>query len=174
MQYVEQLRDSMTDVADAKENNRAAGGGLWTNYVRATMYNSEYGGSTDLFDVHHKEVMAACEAIRALSKDEKNSVASAKSIIKRCVRDGVDVWKRDALGSHLLDATCEPIPRGKSDLQEAKTDFDRIVAMLDKVTKTYEADERDPFNKEQLDTIASKLLVLAENVTAESVKTKAE
>jgi hypothetical protein len=57
-----------------------------------------------------------------------------------------------------------PMPKGKSELQESKTDFERMVAYIDAAQKKYDSESREAFNQEQLQELWSKLALLADAV----------
>lgn len=165
MYAIKELRQSVADAVAAKEAGTIAKGNLWTNYVRATMYE-DAPTTVDAFDARHAAVVAAMEEVRPLSKDEKNSLSSAKCIVKKCVGAAIDVWQRDDSGNIVFEGGM-PMPRGKSDLQNAKTDFDRVTDAIESLIKMVGKESREPFSDEQLETIASRLLVVASNVSTE-------
>lgn len=165
--FVRDLRQAISATILAKEGVRAAGTGLWAAYVRATMWDNA-PSNEDQFDARHTAVLAEMEAIAPLSKEERNSVTSAKSVIKKAVQNGVDVWKRDESGFVIMDEHGKPTPRGKNDLQDAKSDYDRMLAGVDALIKKFGADTREPFSQEQLDTLSLRLLGLAESIRAEA------
>lgn len=165
MYAINALREAVAELTVAKNAATIHKGGTWANYVRATMYE-DAPTNPDAFDARHTAVVAALEAIRPLSKDEKNSLSSAKCIVKKAVTNAIDVWQRDSDGNIAFDAG-QPTPRGKSDLQNAKTDFDRVTDSIEALIKLMGKESREPFSEEQLETIASRLLVVAGNVSTE-------
>ena len=171
MYAINALRSAIADTIAAKEAGTQAKGNLWANYVRATMYE-DAPTTADAMDARHTAVIAALEAVRPLSKDEKNSVTSAKCIVKKAVCAGIDVWQRDDSGNIVFE-NGEPMPRGKSDLQNAKSDFDRVTDSIEALIKLMGKETREPFTDEQLETIASRLLVVASNVQTEREALKA-
>jgi hypothetical protein len=58
-------------------------------------------------------------------------------------------------------------------LQNAKSDFDRVTDSIEALIKLMGKETREPFSDEQLETIASRLLVVAANVGAEREALKA-
>ena len=171
MYSIRELRQSISDALAAKEAGAKAKGNLWADYVRATMYEDE-PTSPDAFDARHAKVCAALEDVKPLSKDEKNSLASAKCIIKKAVVNSIDVWQRDEDGN-IVHEGGKPQPRGKSDLQNAKSDFDRVTDSIEALIKLMGKETREPFSDEQLETIATRLLVVASNVATEREALKA-
>ena len=78
------LRTALTSMAEGKDITREAGAGIWGNYVRAVCLS---GGQPIMlngneFAVKHAAVMDELEEIKPLTKEEKNSIASAKCVIK--------------------------------------------------------------------------------------------
>jgi hypothetical protein len=151
--------------AQAKENGRAAGAGIWGNYVPAVAYARTATNAEEL-DEAHKNLISQLEAIGPLSKDHKNSLTSAKSVVKKAIMRGVDLWRRDDEGNIFWEDG-KPVPRGKNDLQEEKSDYEKVLSAVDALIKKFESENREPFSIDQLETIAGRLLVLAENVNAE-------
>jgi hypothetical protein len=160
------LFDALTLGAQAKENGRAAGAGIWGNYVPAVCYARAGGRDAEALDVAHKELVAELESIGPLTKDHKNSLTSAKSVVKKAIMNGVDIWRREADGSIVFEAD-KPVPRGKNDLQESKSDYEKVLAQVDALIKKFESETREPFTVAQLETIAGRLLVFAEGVNLE-------
>jgi hypothetical protein len=103
------------------------------------------------------------EGMKELSKEEKNSLRSAKSVIGKAVTNNVDVWKRDDSGN-IEQEDCYPMPKGKSELQEAKSDFERMLAYIDAAQKKWDSETRDAFNQEELTELWGKLALLADSV----------
>ena len=162
MSYENNLRVALQQAKEGKDISREAGAGVWANYVRATCYPNTPSNVEEL-DKEHKRVVDALEAIRELSKDEKNSLRSAKSVIGKAITNNVDVWKRDDSGE-IEQEDCFPMPKGKSELQEAKSDYERMVAYIDAAQKKYDSETREAFTTEQLSDLWSKLALLADAV----------
>jgi hypothetical protein len=171
MYAINALRQSVADALAAKVAGTAAKTNLWANYVRATMYE-DAPRDENTFDARHAKVCAELEAVRPMTKDEKNSLASAKCIVKKAVMNSIDVWQRDDSDNIVFEGS-DPTPRGKSDLQNAKSDFDRVTDSIEALIKLMGKETREPFSDEQLETIASRLLVVAANVGAEREALKA-
>ncbi len=171
-EFITDLRRAITATVEGKENLRAAGAGLWASYVRSTMWENA-PTNVEAFDARHAAVVAEMEEISPLSKEEKNSITSAKSVVKNAVLRGVDVWKRDGEGSITFDEAGKPIPRGKNDLQDAKSDFERMLAGVDSLIKKFGAETREPFSADELDTLAIRLLGLAESIASEKASVAA-
>lgn len=160
MSYENELRTALSTSKDAKDASRNAGEGIWANYVRATCYpyaphNVEGLEST------HKNLVATLNNIRELTKDEKNSLRSAKCVIAKAVTNNMDVWKRTDDGGFERDDNENPLPKGKSELNEAKTDFDRMMAFIEQAGKKYDSDTREQFTREQMSSIADAYAALA-------------
>ena len=162
MSYENNLRVALQQAKEGKDISREAGAGVWANYVRSTCYPNTPSNVEEL-DKEHKRVVDALEAMRELSKEEKNSLRSAKSVIGKAITNNVDVWKRD---DHGTIATEEgyPMPKGKSELQEAKSDYEKMVAYIDAAQKKYDSETREAFTTEQLSDLWSKLALLADAV----------
>lgn len=161
MYGVNELRDAIYQQVEAKANARAAGQGLWAWYVRASMFeNTPTTG--DEFDLRATAIKDALEAIKPMSKAERNSIASAKSIVKACVEAGVDVWKRTASGDIEKDATGQPMPRGKSDLQNDKTPMEKLLKTLSTAETMVQADDWPTLSEsERLEVLAKVKSILA-------------
>ena len=162
MSYENNLRVALQEAKAGKDMSREAGAGVWANYVRSTCYPNTPSNVEEL-DKEHKRVVDELEQMKELSKEEKNSLRSAKSVIGKAITNNVDVWKRD---DHGTIATEEgyPMPKGKSELQEAKSDYEKMVAYIDAAQKKYDSDTREAFTTEQLSDLWSKLALLADAV----------
>lgn len=162
MSYENNLRVALQQAKEGKDISREAGAGVWANYVRSTCYPNTPANVEEL-DKEHKRVVDELEQMKELSKEEKNSLRSAKSVIGKAITNNVDVWKR---GEHGLIATEDgyPMPKGKSELQEAKSDYEKMVAYIDAAQKKYDSDTREAFTTEQLSDLWSKLALLADAV----------
>lgn len=170
MSYENELRTALSTSKDAKDASRSAGEGIWANYVRATCYpyaphNVEGLEST------HKNLISTLNNIRELSKEEKNSLRSAKCVIAKAITNNVDVWKRDEGGGFENDDNGNPMPKGKSELNEAKTDFDRMMAFIEQASKKYDSDTREQFTREQMSTIADAYAALAHRMVEDYTAT---
>jgi hypothetical protein len=162
MSYENNLRVALQQAKEGKDISREAGAGVWANYVRSTCFPTQPSNVEEL-DKEHKRVVDALEAMRELSKEEKNSLRSAKSVIGKAITNNVDVWKRDDSGM-IETEDSYPMPKGKSELQEAKSDFERMVAYIDAAQKKYDSETREAFTTEQLSELWSKLALLADAV----------
>lgn len=160
MTYQNELRNALAQSKDAKESSRNAGEGVWANYVRATCYPTTPRNVEEL-DQHHKSLVDQLNDIRELSKEEKNSLRSAKSVVGKAITNNIDVWQRDDNGAHVYDGNENPMPKGKSELSEAKSDYDRMVAFIDQATKKYDSETREIFTREQMESIANLYAALA-------------
>lgn len=161
--FENQLRVALQQAKEGKDISREAGQGVWANYVRATCYPCA-PDNVEKLDEEHKRVVAELEAMKELSKEEKNSLRSAKSVIGKAISNGVDVWKRDDSGSIETDDAGNPMPKGKSELQEAKSDFDRMLAFLDGAEKKWNSETREVFTNDELATLWGKVALLADSI----------
>jgi hypothetical protein len=162
MSYENNLRVALQEAKAGKDMSREAGAGVWANYVRSTCYPNTPDNVEEL-DKQHKRVVDELEQMKELSKEEKNSLRSAKSVIGKAITNNVDVWKRDEHGT-IATEEGYPMPKGKSELQEAKSDFERMVAYIDAAQKKYDSETREAFTTEQLSELWSKLALLADAV----------
>jgi hypothetical protein len=160
MSYENELRDALSQSKDAKDASRSAGEGIWANYVRATCYPYAPRDMEGL-DATHKNVVETLNNIRELTKEEKNSLRSAKCVVGKAITNNMDVWKRTAEGAVENDDNGHPMPKGKSELNEAKSDFDRMMAFIEQASKKYDSDTREQFTREQMSTIADAYAALA-------------
>ena len=165
MSYESQLRSALTAAKEGKDISREAGSGIWANYVRSTCYPVQ-PRNVEALDSEHKALIERLESIKELSKDEKNSLRSAKSVIGKAITNNVDVWQRNDDGSVKLDDSSNPMPKGKSELQEAKSDFERMVGFIDAAQKKWDSDTREVFTAEELEQLWGKLAVLADSVNS--------
>jgi len=159
------LRSALSDVALGKDMTRNAGEGVWANYVRAACYEHNATSVESLANVH-KEIVAHLEGISPLSKEEKNSLRSAKSVVGKALARGVDVWQRDESGAVVFEDG-NPMPKGKSELQEAKSDFERMLAFVESAQKKWDSDSREVFSKEELTALFGALATLTDAVLTE-------
>ncbi len=160
MSYQNELRNALAQSKDAKESSRNAGEGVWANYVRATCYPITPRNIEEL-DQHHKSLVDQLNDIRELSKEEKNSLRSAKSVVNKAITNNIDVWKRDDDGGFEHDDNGNPMPKGKSELSEAKSDFDRMVSFIEQAQKKYDSETREVFTRQEMESIANMYAVLA-------------
>lgn len=170
MSYENELRNALSTSKDAKDASRSAGEGIWANYVRATCYpyaphNVEGLEST------HKNLVETLNNIRELSKEEKNSLRSAKCVVSKAITNNVDVWQRTDEGAVKNDDNGNPMPKGKSELNEAKSDFDRMMAFIEQAGKKYDSDTREQFTREQMSTIAGAYAALAHRMVEDYTAT---
>jgi hypothetical protein len=163
MSFESNLRTALVDAKNGKDVSRQAGEGVWANYVRSTCYPQQ-SRDVESFEAEHKALVERLNDIRELSKEEKNSLRSAKCIVAKAITNNVDVWQRDDIGQIKMDESLNPMPKGKSELQESKTDFQRMMGFIDQATKKWESDTRDVFTKAELSEIWSALANLADSV----------
>jgi hypothetical protein len=164
MSYESELRSALSAAKEGKDISREAGSGIWANYVRATCYPTQPRNVEEL-DAEHKRLVARLEEIQALSKDEKNSLRSAKSVVGKAVTNNVDVWKRDGAGI-ALDDNGNLTPKGKSELQEAKSDYERMMSYIDAAQKKWASETRESFTNEEMDSLWGAIAILADSVNS--------
>jgi hypothetical protein len=120
----------------------------------------------EALDSEHKALIERLESIRALSKEEKNSLRSAKSVIGKAITNNVDVWKRNDDETIECDEQGNPTPKGKSELQEAKSDYDRMMGFIEAAQKKWDSDTRESFTSEEMDRLWGAIAILADNVNS--------
>lgn len=160
MSYQTELRNALAQSKDAKESSRNAGEGVWANYVRSTCYENSPYNMEDL-DKAHKSLVDTLNDMRELSKEEKNSLRSAKSVVGKAITSNIDVWQRDDDGFIKQDDQGRPMPKGKSELSEAKSDYDRLVSFVEQAQKKYDSETREVFTREQMESLANMYAALA-------------
>lgn len=159
MSYETQLRAALSDSKDAKDASRTAGNGVWANYVRSTCF-PETPSSVEELNARHKAIIEALNEISELSKDEKNSLRSAKCVVGKAITNNVDVWQRDDDDTVVIEDG-QPLPKGKSELNEAKSDYERLVSFIEQAQKKYDSDTLEPLTVEQMSTLADMYAALA-------------
>ena len=107
----------------------------------------------------HNQVVEQLDTIRELTKHEKNSLRSAKSVIGKAITSNVDVWKRE--DGFIVMEDGNPMPKGKSELNETKSDYDRMVGFIEQAQKKYDSDTLEAFTVEQMSTLADMYAALA-------------
>lgn len=165
MSYESQLRSALSAAKEGKDISREAGSGIWANYVRATCYPVQPRNVEEL-DAEHKRLVERLEDIRELSKDEKNSLRSAKSVIGKAVTNNTDVWKRDEAGSIDIDDNGNPTPKGKSELQEAKSDYERMMSYVEAAQKKWVSETRECLTEDEVNNLWGALAILADSVNS--------
>ena len=165
MSFETNLRDALINAKTGKDMSREAGAGVFANFVRATCYPNT-PSNIEAFDGACKTLVDHLNDLRELSKDEKNSLRSAKSVIGKAITNGVDVWQRDESGAILI-IEGSPMPKGKSELSDSKSDFERMMAFVTGAQKKWESDNRDVFTTDELDELYTALISLSANVLAE-------
>lgn len=160
--YESALRAALSQAQEGKDISREAGSGVWANYVRAACYPITPRNIEEL-DKEHKLIVEKLESIRELSKDEKNSLRSAKSVIGKAITNNVDVWKRDDTGT-ILTEDGNPVPKGKSELQEAKSDYQRMMGFIESAQKKWDSESRESFTSEEMDSLWGAIAVLADAI----------
>lgn len=163
--FTTQLRTALSSSKDAKDASREAGQGVWANYVRSVCYDKILCNAEDVA-TEHKRLVLALDALRELTKEEKNSLRSAKAVVSKAITNNIDVWQRDEDGN-VIEQGGVPMPKGKSELQEAKSDYQRMVGFIDQATIKYSSDTRDQFTKAELKDLADKYASLAQSMIEE-------
>ena len=158
--FTTQLRSALSSSKDAKDASREAGQGVWANYVRSICYSNTVDSAEDVSTLH-KLLVEALDQLRELSKEEKNSLRSAKSVVSKAITNNVDVWQRDDSGNIITEDGL-PMPKGKSELSEAKSDFQRMIGFIDQAQAKYDSETRDTFTKAELKALADKYAALAQ------------
>ncbi|CAB4160702.1 hypothetical protein UFOVP729_9 [uncultured Caudovirales phage] len=165
MSYESQLRSALTAAKEGKDISREAGSGIWANYVRSTCYPVQ-PRNVEALDSEHKALIERLESIRALSKEEKNSLRSAKSVVGKAITNNVDVWKRNDDDTIECDDDGNPTPKGKSELQEAKSDYDRMKGFIEAAQKKWDSETRESFTADELERLWGAIAVLADSVNS--------
>lgn len=165
MSFNNQLRVALAQAKEGKDISREAGQGVWANYVRAVAYGFTLTTVEDL-ERNHKATVEALNEQKELSKEEKNSLRSAKSVVAKAVTNNVDLWQRDEHGGIKHEAGM-PMPKGKSELSEAKTDFQRMMGFIEQASKKYESETRESFTRDELKAMADAYASLANSMIEE-------
>lgn len=160
MSYQNELRNALSQSKDAKESSRNAGEGVWANYVRSMCYPITPRNAEEV-DSQHKSLVDNLNQLRELSKEEKNSLRSAKSVVSKAITNNIDVWQRDDNEDVKRDDSGNPMPKGKSELSEAKSDFDRMVSFIEQAQKKYDSETREVFTHQEMESIANMYAALA-------------
>ena len=132
---ISSLRAALRDQQNGKDLTRNAGEGIWAFYVRATMAPAKQPEchNSEEFERQHKGVVAELEAIEPLTPAEKNSLRSAKCVVKKCVDAGqpASVWRIGGDGTFERNEDGELMPKGKSELQTPRSDLDSIKKAIE-------------------------------------------
>lgn len=159
MSFINILRNNLQTSKDAKDVSRKAGEGVFANYVRSTCYDQTIRNVEQLEQVH-KTVVEELENLKELSKEEKNSLRSAKCTVAKAITNGVDVWQRDDSGNILFENDL-PMPKGKSELNTTKTDFQIMIGLIEQASKKFYSETRDVFTTEEQQQLADAYASLA-------------
>lgn len=151
-----ELRRCLKDMVEHKAGARKAGEGYWTWSVRAMCAN-EQPATANAVDARHTELKGELEDISPLSKEERNSLAASKSVVRAAIENGKDLWRRTDDGSVMLSGDGNRIPRGKSDLQNDRTAFDTLMRQLEMAEKLVQGDKWDSPNDDQRTAIVTKI-----------------
>ena len=155
MSTIANLRDALRNQGKAKDESRTAGEGVWANYVRATCW-PEQPQDVEHLNAKHKELVQELCQYGDLTKEEKNSLRSAKSVIAKAITNNVGVWQVGDDGYIVRNVvTDEPMPKGKSELQEGKTDFQRLMGYIDSARRKLESDTLEPLTADEIGELAT-------------------
>ena len=157
--FIKTLRSNLAASKDAKDVSRKAGEGVFANYVRATCFEQTIHNVEQLENVH-KNVVADLSEIADLSKEEKNSLRSAKCTVAKAIVNGIDVWQRDEHG-YIVHDDGIPMPKGKSELNTAKTDFQLMLSLIESASKKFYSESRDVFTTDEQKQLADAYASLA-------------
>ena len=160
--FTNDLRAALIQAKEGKDISREAGTGVWANYVRSTCFAEDHR-NVEEFEGCHKKLVEHLNEMRELSKEEKNSLRSAKCVVSKAIQNGVDVWLRDADGT-VTFTNGEPTPKGKTELQDAKTDFQRIMASIEGAQKKWDSETREAFTAVEMADIFGALALLTDSV----------
>jgi hypothetical protein len=159
MLFNTQLRSALSQAKEGKDISREAGQGVWANYVRSTCY-PDTPSNVEQLDARNKALIIELDSIKELSKEEKNSLRSAKSVVAKAITNNIEVWQLDDSGN-IIKEDGQPMPKGKSELSDTKSDFDRMMGFIDAAQKKYDSDTCEPFTTEELRTLSDKYAALA-------------
>ena len=159
MLFNSQLRSALSSAKEGKDISREAGQGVWANYVRSTCY-PDTPSNVEQLDARNKALIVELDAIKELSKEEKNSLRSAKSVIAKAITNNIGVWQLDDAG-YIVKEDGQPMPKGKSELSDVKSDFDRMLGFIDAAQKKYDSETCEVFTAEELRTLSDKYAALA-------------
>ena len=162
MSFINTLRNDLQASANAKDVSRKAGEGVFANYIRSTCYDQRVT-TTEQLETIHKNVITELETISELSKAEKNSLRSAKCTVAKAITSNVDVWQRDDSGNILYENDV-PMPKGKSELNTTKTDFQHMIYFIESARKKFESDNRDVFTHDEQEQLAKMYADLAHDM----------
>lgn len=157
--FIKTLRSNLAASKDAKDVSRKAGEGVFANYIRATCFQKPIHNVEELENAH-KNVVADLAEIADLSKEEKNSLRSAKCTVAKAIVNGVDVWQRDEHG-YIVHEDGLPMPKGKSELNTAKTDFQLMLSLIESASKKFYSESRDVFTTDEQKQLADAYASLA-------------
>lgn len=160
--YISNLRKDLATSQSAKDVSRKAGEGVFANYIRSTCYDQKVS-NVDQLEAVHKKVIEELTEIAELSKAEKNSLRSAKCTVAKALTNNVDVWQRDE-GGGILHEACVPMPKGKSELNTTKTDFQHMLSFIENARKKFESETRDVFTHEEQQQLADLYASLAHDM----------
>jgi len=165
MSFATNLRVALQQAKEGKDISRQAGEGVWANYVRSTCYPVTPRNMEEL-DKTHKELITTLTDLKELSKEEKNSLRSAKSVIGKAITNNVDVWQRTEDGDILTEGG-NPMPKGKSELSDTKSDFQRLMDAFKGADAKYNSESREQFTREELKQLADAFGGLAYSMVQE-------
>ena len=175
MATIVSLRQQLHDIETAKEEGTEAKTNFWRDYVRTMMMDRNTSSPDDnKFNEDAKNLSASLNEQSPLSKNEKNCIASAKSVIRKAHNNGIPVFVTDEHGNQVMDTDGLPKVRGKSELQEAQSDYVRISKCLGMADKIMTREGRELFTTMECDALAQLLVELAKKVSAEAINNEGE
>ncbi len=180
MSIITDIAGALSATGKAKEDSRAAGEGLWTYICRALCAsgtNPDMPATVDVLETRFKKLLLDLADVRTLTKKDKNSLRSAKSVLKGAISNGVPtIWRVNADTSlyEYSDKDGGLLPLGKSELQNSKDDFTKVDNLMDSVSKLFKKDGRDTFDTDQLDLLMEKGLALLSAMKDEKLRIMAD
>ena len=159
MLYNTTLRAALSAAEIGKDISREAGQGVWANYVRSTCY-PDTPSNVEQLDARNKALLLELDALKELSKDEKNSLRSAKCVVAKAIANDIDVWQIDNEGN-IVHEDGQPMPKGKSELSATKSDFDRMMGFVEAAQKKFDSESCEPFTADELKMLSDKYSILA-------------
>ena len=133
------LREELARIEQSKIEGQESKSNFWYHYVLET-FDSAVHDDAESFVAQAKRVANALAEERPLTKNEKNSLASAKSVLKKCAAQNVSPYVLEADGTIAIDENGARKVRGKSELQEEKTAYQKLMQSLGAAKKILEGE----------------------------------
>jgi len=154
MSLVSSLRESLSADSKGKDMSRAAGAGIWAYYCNAMHVSGALSGFNDgAVDQAHKALLSELESLAPLEKNEKNSLSSAKSVLKKAHEAGKEIFRKGEDGVYISEDGLL-VPRGKNELQDDRPWFDALQKKLAGLQKQASAEDAEPLSEEQRTAVA--------------------